>query len=85
MMNSPLKKMPAGHAPHQALRAFLNRHFGGRRAFAESVGITRPYLSQIENGHRVPSLDVAVAIQRATGGAVPADIWVADRSADGGA
>ena len=44
--------------------------------WADQLQITRSYLSDLLNGNKVPSLDLAVRIQRATGGAVPADCWI---------
>lgn len=39
-------------------------------------GISRNYLSEIASGAKSPSLEVAVRIERATGGAVPASSWI---------
>ena len=46
-----------------------------RTDFAEHLGISLPYLSQLAHGHRVPSLPLAIRIERATGGAVPCRAW----------
>lgn len=43
---------------------------------AARLGISRSYLSEIASGAKKPSLDVAVRIERETGGAVPATSWI---------
>lgn len=43
---------------------------------AASVGVSRGYLSELVGGTKRPSLELAVAIERATDGAVPATSWV---------
>lgn len=52
------------------------RKAAGREAtqakFAERLGISRSYLSEIETGAKKPALDLAFRIERETGGAVPA-------------
>lgn len=47
-----------------------------RAAWADRLGISRPYLSDILNGNKVPSLELAARIERATDGAVMAASWV---------
>lgn len=47
-----------------------------RNEFAKVIGISAPYLSQILNGEKRPSLDLAFRIEAATGGNVPASSWV---------
>ena len=54
-----------------------------RRDFAQAIGVHESVLSRFINGHARPGLDSAVAIERVTGGAVPASSWVAERSTDG--
>jgi len=44
---------------------------------ADRLGISQAFLSQLLNGRRTPSLELAVRIERLTGGAVPAASWVA--------
>jgi DNA-binding XRE family transcriptional regulator len=44
--------------------------------FAEVVGVTQSTISKIESGEINPSLELAVAIERATGGAIPPSSWV---------
>lgn len=45
-------------------------------ALAAAVGVSRGYLSELVGGTKRPSLEVAVLIERATDGAVPAASWV---------
>jgi DNA-binding XRE family transcriptional regulator len=44
--------------------------------FAASVGVSQATISKIESGEALPGLFLAVRIQRATGGKVPATSWV---------
>lgn len=45
-------------------------------ALAAALGVSRGYLSELVGGTKRPSLELAVAIERATNGAVPATSWV---------
>jgi DNA-binding transcriptional regulator YdaS (Cro superfamily) len=45
-------------------------------ALADTLGISRGYMSELVSGSKTPSLEIAVAIERATGGAVPAASWI---------
>ena len=45
------------------------------RGFAASLGISQPFMSEINSGKKMPNLDLAYAIQKATSGAVPCDYW----------
>jgi len=47
-----------------------------RESIADSLDISRSYLSLLESGTKRPSLDLAVRIERLTDGAVPATSWV---------
>lgn len=44
--------------------------------WAIRLGISRPHMSTLMSGKRKPSLDLAVRIERATNGAVPAESWI---------
>lgn len=48
----------------------------GRRDFADLIGVDQSVLSRFCRGLARPGLDKAVAIERATDGAVPAAYWV---------
>jgi|AntAceMinimDraft_1070359.scaffolds.fasta_scaffold21665_5 transcriptional regulator with XRE-family HTH domain len=52
-----------------------------RNAFAQSVGISAPYLTQILAGMKRPSLDLAFRIEKATNRLVPASCWVSHQEA----
>ncbi|HBT01608.1 MAG TPA: hypothetical protein DEB47_17530 [Citreicella sp.] len=43
--------------------------------WARDFGISRPYLYQLIDGKREPSVEVALRIAAATGGAVPISTW----------
>lgn len=47
---------------------------------AERLGIKPAHMSLIVSGDRRPSLDIAVGIERETGGKVPAASWVREES-----
>jgi len=44
-------------------------------AWAAQIGISRGHLNDILHGNRRPSLDLALKIEIATGGAVPVQAW----------
>ncbi|WP_434612117.1 helix-turn-helix transcriptional regulator [Tabrizicola sp. M-4] len=48
-------------------------------ALAKDLGISRSHMSELVSGAKKPSLELAFAIERATGGAVPASAWVDDQ------
>ncbi|WP_428516317.1 helix-turn-helix domain-containing protein [Roseovarius sp.] len=49
-----------------------------RREWATDLGVSPGFLSDLLNGNRVPSLKLAVRIERLTEGAVPCNSWVPD-------
>jgi len=55
----------------------LNEYLDGRKKsqFAELIGISAPYLSQLCSGVRTPGIRVAIKIDEATDGAVPVSAW----------
>lgn len=55
---------------------FIDTSGRTRSDWAASLRISRAYLSDLLNGKATPSLAVAVRIERATGGAVPASSWI---------
>lgn len=59
------------------LETYLTTHAVRQHEFATIVGVSQATVSKLINGSVQPSLDLAVRIQRATGGAVPADSWIA--------
>lgn len=61
------------------LRAYLDaRPKGAKAAFAEKIGTSPSYLSQILAGKR-PGFDMMVRIERASDGAVPLSAWAETR------
>lgn len=48
---------------------------------ARRLNISRSYLSEIESGAKLPSLDLAFRIERETEGAVPARSWASVEAA----
>ena len=56
-----------------------------RERFASTLGISRGYLSGLEHGKKLPSLDLAVRIDRLTHGAVPVASWVEKPELEAGA
>lgn len=57
------------------LQAFLQRRKLLRSEFADRLPCSRPLLTMWLAGRRVPGRSNALAIERATGGAVPAASW----------
>lgn len=55
---------------------FIRSSGQNRATWADRLEISRSYLSDILNGNKTPSLDLAVRIERLTGGAVPASSWI---------
>ncbi len=58
------------------LKQHLETHGISRKDFAEQIGIDQSVLSRFCNSLARPGLDKAIAIERATDGAVPASSWV---------
>lgn len=54
---------------------YISKSGETRSAWADKIGVTRSYLSDILNGKKTPSLKVAVTIERMTGGEVKAVSW----------
>jgi len=49
--------------------------------FAALLGISQGMACRLETGVARPSLDLAVKIERVTGGAVPVETWVSEEGA----
>lgn len=45
--------------------------------FANKIGVKQSTVSRLSSGTTKPSLELAVIIERETGGAVPASSWIA--------
>lgn len=61
------------------LREHLKEKRITQRAFADRVGVSKAYMSEIASGLKVPSLEVAVRIQRATDGDVAVESWIPEQ------
>ena len=57
------------------LAEFLKREGLTQPQFAAKVGCSQTMISRLCQGRRGPGLRLATAIERATGGAVPASSW----------
>lgn len=53
--------------------------------FARQVGVSQGTISKIERGSAKPGLELAVAIERVTSGAVPASSWFEPKNIEGAA
>lgn len=60
------------------LADFLMQTNMSQAKLADQIGVSRAYMSQLVGGTKTPSLSVAVAIERATGGRIKAADWTAD-------
>lgn len=59
-----------------ALHDYLIKAAYTQKRFADAVGVDQSVISKLSRGRTSPGLDLAVKIERATGGAVPASSWV---------
>lgn len=62
------------------LSSYLSRCELSYAAFARLVGADRARIQRCAKGDRSPGLPLALAIEQATGGAVPASSWVPRRT-----
>ena len=60
----------------EKLQHYLDATGTRQSAMAALLGISRGYMSQMVSGLKLPSLDLAVRIERITNGAVPASAWI---------
>jgi transcriptional regulator with XRE-family HTH domain len=58
-----------------AVKAIRKKRNETQCNFAKQVGITQTYLSQVENGHKKPSMDVIEKIASATDTPLPILFW----------
>ena len=59
------------------LRQFITSSEASRQHWASRFGISKSYLSLLENGRKQPSLALASRIEGETGGEVPMSSWIA--------
>lgn len=57
------------------LQDWLARHGVTYAAFAADIGVSRASVSRWVRGERTPHPELALAIQKATGGHVPVSVW----------
>jgi transcriptional regulator with XRE-family HTH domain len=60
----------------KALTAWRTANGLTAKEFAAKIGVNKSTLYRIENGEIVPTLGTAFALERATGGKIPAEAWV---------
>lgn len=58
------------------LKQYMNDSGSTQESFSKLIGHSKGYVSQLVNGKKQPSLDLAFKIERLTNNAVPADSWV---------
>lgn len=57
---------------------WLKENTVSRAALAELLGVSRGYMSDLANGNKKPSLEIAMRIHLATGGAVTLESWFSE-------
>lgn len=62
---------------------FISASGKTRKDWADRIGVSKSYLSDLLNGKAVPSLAVAAKIERLTDGEVSASSWI-DEPCDAG-
>lgn len=67
------------------LAKFIQKSDHTQASFAARLGISASYMSDIINGKKRPSLDLAFDIERETQGSVPASTWVQEKNNRGAA
>jgi len=64
----------------ERLRAYLNRNRLNQAEFAREVGLSEPFVCQLLNGTRQPSLTKAAILEGVTG--IPASAWAVTDDAE---
>jgi transcriptional regulator with XRE-family HTH domain len=67
----------------RSLSQYLSESAISQRDFALKVGVDKSIISRLKNNAMRPSLELAVQIERATGGAVLASSWIPNADAAG--
>ena len=60
---------------------FLRGRGISQKDFSAQLGVDQSVMSRFVNGQARPGLDLAVKIERVTGGAVPVETWVSKEGA----
>ena len=58
------------------LKDYLTKKDLSQAEFSEMIGVSQPFVSQLVNGERLPSLTIATKIRVATKGAVTESDWI---------
>jgi hypothetical protein len=66
----------------QALQSYMQTSGQSQVAFARSIGTSQAHVSRLVSG-AMPSLPLAITIERVTGGAVPVSSWADTTEAPG--
>ena len=66
---------------NERLAAYLEQWAETQSSFANRAGLDRHTLNHIVKGRRQPTLAQAFGIEKATGGVVPASVWVVENAA----
>lgn len=61
------------------LASYLEQARVSQADFAAALGVKQPTVSRLVNGVQRPSLDLAIAIERVTRGAVPFTSWASEQ------
>lgn len=59
----------------QQIKSFLQSSGIKQAELADELGISRGYMSELASGDKSPGRELAVKIERITGGAVPVASW----------
>lgn len=62
--------------PHKRLRSWLDAAKISQAELARRCGYDRGNFNRVLHGTLRPSIDLAVVIERETGGAIPVEAWV---------
>jgi len=72
----------AAESGTKRLVAYLEEWAETQSSFAERAGLDRHTLNHIVKGRRQPTLAQAFGIEKATGGVVPAAVWIAENAGE---
>jgi plasmid maintenance system antidote protein VapI len=71
--------VPAGRPGRDLLGAYIRERDLSLSGFAAQVETHSAHLGRLLSGERSPGLELALAIEKATGGVVPAESWIEKR------
>lgn len=64
-----------GNDSTNPLRRYIDREHLTRKQFAALAGLNFSYVCRLYKGNRRPGVDTALAIEKATRGAIPVRAW----------